>query len=233
MKDKNIEIAKKRGSRLRACRNKLKLTQSQLAEKLNISPNYLSMLERGERLIDKDLALEFAENLSINPLFLTCDSDNYTLQYYPSAETNINDSFTTRDNLIIKFLILSGIKIEFICFTCFRDEKEYKTLQYDQMINVSFSSPNCKVKLKDEIIEMYIESVVINSVKVSFGLFRFLINRVYNQILNVADNIQEIKEDYEMISAYDLAAQYQKPISSTDKAFENMMKDLSNKGLLM
>lgn len=233
MKNKNIEIAKKRGARLRSCRNKLRLTQSQLAEKLNISPNYLSMLERGERLIDKDLAFEFAKNIGINPFFLTCDSDNYTLQDYPSAETYINDSFTTRDNLIISFLVLSGIKIEFICFTCFRDEIEYKTLQYDQMLNVSFSSPNCKVKLNDEIMEMYIESVVINSVKVSFGLFRFLINRVYDQILNIADNIQEIKKDYEMISSYDLAAQHQKPVLSTDKEIENMMKDLSEKGLLM
>ena len=55
------------GLRIRELRKKSKLTQSELAEKIGLSTNFIGMVERGERntSIDKIFKLSRAFNLSL------------------------------------------------------------------------------------------------------------------------------------------------------------------------
>ncbi|MDR3332127.1 MAG: helix-turn-helix domain-containing protein [Synergistaceae bacterium] len=57
---KNIEIARKR---IRELRKSQRLTQKQLAEKVSLSPNYLSQIESGARGISVPLLESIAEAL--------------------------------------------------------------------------------------------------------------------------------------------------------------------------
>lgn len=48
---------------IRAIRKRFRITQTQLASHLGITQSYLSMLERGERRIDLDMAVKIAAAL--------------------------------------------------------------------------------------------------------------------------------------------------------------------------
>ncbi len=59
--------------RVRELRKKSKLTQSELAEKIGLSTNFIGMVERGERntSVDKIFKLSRAFNLSLAEFFKT------------------------------------------------------------------------------------------------------------------------------------------------------------------
>ena len=61
------------GLRVRELRKKSKLTQSELAEKIGLSTNFIGMVERGERntSVDKIFKLSHAFNLSLAEFFKT------------------------------------------------------------------------------------------------------------------------------------------------------------------
>ena len=61
------------GLRIRELRKKSKLTQSELAEKIGLSTNFIGMVERGERntSVDKIFKLSRAFNLSLDEFFKT------------------------------------------------------------------------------------------------------------------------------------------------------------------
>ena len=61
------------GLRIRELRKKSKLTQSELAEKIGLSTNFIGMVERGERntSVDKIFKLSLAFNLSLAEFFKT------------------------------------------------------------------------------------------------------------------------------------------------------------------
>ena len=61
------------GLRIRELRKKSKLTQSELAEKIGLSTNFIGMVERGERntSVDKIFKLSRAFNLSLAEFFKT------------------------------------------------------------------------------------------------------------------------------------------------------------------
>ena len=61
------------GDRLRELRLENNLTQQQLAEKINLSTNFIGMVERGERntSIDKVFKLARVLNLSLKDFFKT------------------------------------------------------------------------------------------------------------------------------------------------------------------
>ncbi len=75
--DRNSEEAKKNlkifGSRIQELRKKNNLTQSELAEKIGLSTNFIGMVERGERntSIDKIFKLAKAFNISLAQFFET------------------------------------------------------------------------------------------------------------------------------------------------------------------
>ena len=75
--DRNSEEAKKNlktfGSRIQELRKKNNLTQSELAEKIGLSTNFIVMVERGERntSVDKIFKLAKAFNISLAQFFET------------------------------------------------------------------------------------------------------------------------------------------------------------------
>lgn len=75
--DRNSEETKKNlknfGSRIQELRRKNNLTQSELAEKIELSTNFIGMVERGERntSVDKIFKLAKAFNISLAQFFET------------------------------------------------------------------------------------------------------------------------------------------------------------------
>lgn len=75
--DRNSEETKKNlknfGSRIQELRKKNNLTQSELAEKVGLSTNFIGMVERGERntSVDKIFKLAKAFNISLAQIFET------------------------------------------------------------------------------------------------------------------------------------------------------------------
>ena len=75
--DRNSEETKKNlktfGSRIQELRKKNNLTQSELAEKIGLSTNFIGMVERGERntSVDKIFKLAKAFNMSLAQFFET------------------------------------------------------------------------------------------------------------------------------------------------------------------
>lgn len=75
--DRNSEETKKNlktfGSRIQELRKKNNLTQSELAEKIGLSTNFIGMVERGERntSVDKIFKLAKAFNISLSQFFET------------------------------------------------------------------------------------------------------------------------------------------------------------------
>ena len=75
--DRNSEETKKNlktfGSRIQELRKKNNLTQSELAEKIGLSTNFIGMVERGERntSVDKISKLAKAFNISLAQFFET------------------------------------------------------------------------------------------------------------------------------------------------------------------
>lgn len=75
--DRNSEEIKKNlkifGSRIQELRKKNNLTQSELAEKIGLSTNFIGMVERGERntSVDKIFKLAKAFNISLAQFFET------------------------------------------------------------------------------------------------------------------------------------------------------------------
>lgn len=75
--DRDSEETKKNlknfGSRIQELRKKNNLTQSELAEKIGLSTNFIGMVERGERntSVDKIFKLAKAFNISLAQFFET------------------------------------------------------------------------------------------------------------------------------------------------------------------
>lgn len=75
--DRNSEETKRNlkifGSRIQELRKKNNLTQSELAEKIGLSTNFIGMVERGERntSVDKIFKLAKAFNISLAQFFET------------------------------------------------------------------------------------------------------------------------------------------------------------------
>lgn len=62
------------GKKIREQRNKLKITQEQLAEMCNISPSYIGHIERGSRSLSVNTAVQLCSVLGIGLDFLFLDS---------------------------------------------------------------------------------------------------------------------------------------------------------------
>ena len=55
------------GANIKARRNELKLTQEQLAENLEVSPQYISLIENGKTGFSINLLFDIARELDISP----------------------------------------------------------------------------------------------------------------------------------------------------------------------
>ena len=63
------------GPKIKVFRRQLGMQANKLAEKLNISPSYLTLIEGGKRKIDADLLLRICQELTIDVSDLTNKSD--------------------------------------------------------------------------------------------------------------------------------------------------------------
>ena len=77
---------KKLGERIRSERKHLNLTQSQLAEAIDISDTYMGAIERGERGLSLDTLVMLATRLGVTVDFLLSDSVSAT-------DSNIMEQF--------------------------------------------------------------------------------------------------------------------------------------------
>ena len=65
---------KRLGARIREERLKLKLTQAQLAEAIDISDTYMGAIERGERSLTLDTLVRLVNRLGVSVDYLLSDS---------------------------------------------------------------------------------------------------------------------------------------------------------------
>lgn len=65
---------KRLGNRIREERKRLKLTQAQLAEDIDISDTYMGAIERGERSLTLDTLVRLVNRLGITVDYLLADS---------------------------------------------------------------------------------------------------------------------------------------------------------------
>lgn len=77
---------KRLGQRIRAERQKLRLTQAQLAEAVDISDTYMGSIERGERSLTLDTLVRLVNRLGVTVDYLLADSVS-------DSDSNIMEQF--------------------------------------------------------------------------------------------------------------------------------------------
>lgn len=77
---------KRLGKRIREKRQRLNLTQAQLAEEINISDTYMGAIERGERSLTLDTLVRLANRLGVTVDYLLSD-------YVSDTDSNIVEQF--------------------------------------------------------------------------------------------------------------------------------------------
>ncbi|MCL2127020.1 MAG: helix-turn-helix domain-containing protein [Treponema sp.] len=84
------------GSNVRYYRKKQRLTQEQLAEKLEISTKHLSTIETGTNFVSADLLEKMAQQLfvSASALFYTAEEVSADDSYFGQIDRIIDDEFS-------------------------------------------------------------------------------------------------------------------------------------------
>ena len=208
--NKDSNSNKKRGNRLKECREYRNLTQEKIAELANVSVNYISMLENGKRKITWDKAVSYGNILKTNPSFIMCESDIIE----PDTTYNIldADSFGRSDLLLLNLLIAIGYDIIFSVIKIYDKEeqpkeKEWKGNSYldydsikhkvkiDSLAKFSFSDYHCLMKENDILSEGIITDVSINDTTMTYGEFCYFVNRLYDYIHFMFNHISEAHSD--------------------------------------
>lgn len=112
------------GKFIAKCRKEKKLTQAQLAEKLNITDRAVSKWETGKSMPDSSIMLELCEILGITVNELLSGEEIDMESYEKKADENLislkrKDENNVKKNVIISILysaaLLTGIMVCFIC----------------------------------------------------------------------------------------------------------------------
>ena len=212
MKSENTDdnSNKKRGSRLRECREYRNLTQEALSELVNVSTNYVSMLERGERPIDWDKAVKFSEALNVSPAFIMCETDIISIG---SRQTTLDlDTFGVSDLLFVKFLIAAGHDIIFHVVNLYdgkqpskmealgRTWDNWRSLHIDTTLDnlreFCLSDAHCKLQAGETLSEVIIHEVTLDGHTMTFGRFVYTVNRLYDYIHFTLESIKSFEDDY-------------------------------------
>ena len=201
MQEYRKEVNKEKGRRLRECRKLRNMTQAALAEVLERTDKYISMVETGDRDLHRNLAHAVSSILNVPEAYLLCETDSIL-----HTNTLLHaDSYAISDDLLLRFLGRIGYTIEFYAireFTGTYDEDgnlALVTLKPDQLIDFCFSSPLCKYESDEGIINITILDVSINNYRLPFATFIFIINRLYDFIRFTFDSINSFVNDYAML----------------------------------
>ena len=106
----DAELNKKRGQRLKECREAARMTQEILADITNYSVQTVSYIENGKRGMSKESAYTFSKYLNVRMEYLLCDDDFKTVEdiYYDAVafeklEKNLGDTVTENGYLIAEW----------------------------------------------------------------------------------------------------------------------------------
>lgn len=211
----DIDINKKRGLRLKQCREAKKLSQQKFAEIVNCSTNYISMLERGERPIDWDKAHEYAKQLEVSPDFLMCKTD-IAKGYSKYIPVDLN-TYGVIDLAFLQFLLAAGHSLSFNVVRLRGEPFKEKTVKFcenkhtvidwgkmeevvslDQLKDICLSNPRCILQEGEAFSEVIIRGVTLNNNRLSYGEFVYTINRLYDYINFTLESIERFRSDYKM-----------------------------------
>lgn len=207
----NKELNKKRGKRLRECRELRNYTQDALGSEIYLSGKYISMLENGYRPLDWNKAHLIADILNVNASYLMCKTDLLSCISRPVLDS---DTFGCSDKYLLNFLISIGYVLEFYIVNLHDGKKpeiknipsgeryDYSSLQIpvglDALSAFSLSDIHCRAIIDDEEIEAVIVAISINGYKLNYGKFCFWINRLYDYIYFAVDSLKEWNNDWAM-----------------------------------
>lgn len=215
------------GRRLYSCIKKKGLKEGTFAEKVNYTEKYISDLVVGRKKIDWNKAVLFADILDVNPAYIMCETDiiRKGKEYIP---TDLQ-SFGAQDNLFLQFLMAAGHSIVFHVVKLYdgklpdikkinskafgkRTITDWKSLQIDvelsDLQNMCLSDPRCKYIDGDYTSEVIIQDVSFNGIRLSFGRFVFIINRLYDYMQFTLANIKEFMDDLDyLLSGTDISVQ--------------------------
>lgn len=108
-KDYNKEV----GKRVKSVRDYARKTQSELAEMLDFSDNYISMIERGGRSLSREAAQTIAEKCGVREEYLLCVDPYMTrAQYEAATEAQYEGGFNNFLELIAKRCSFSPLERE-------------------------------------------------------------------------------------------------------------------------
>ncbi len=93
------------GKRMKKSRNNANLTQEQLAEKVNISTNYLSSIERGDKIprLETFVKIANALNVSADELLMDVIRKDRAVKYTQLCETLL--TLTVEESQLINTII--------------------------------------------------------------------------------------------------------------------------------
>jgi transcriptional regulator with XRE-family HTH domain len=97
------------GKRIREERLKLKLTQEQLAESIDVSNSYVGQIERGERSVTLDTLVRIVNRLGVTVDYLLKESIDLEDSNFQNQLKQIFDGRTTAD----KQMALDVLKVMF------------------------------------------------------------------------------------------------------------------------
>lgn len=90
-------IDKRFGKRVKACREQLGLTQEQLAEKIGLTPNYISTVERGTAFLRYDKLIAIINGLEVSADALFCDVVEHGTEYKASQLSRLLEGVSSEE----------------------------------------------------------------------------------------------------------------------------------------
>lgn len=206
-------IDKKRGTRLKECREYRHLTQQELARVVNYEPHYICMLEKGDRSINNKIASRIGAAVNVNPAYIMLESDIINLNTKSSFRTLPLDQ--SPDYFLLKALCGYGYEIFFMAVTYDQREKETDNepikVAMDDLISFSLNDSHCIIKCEGdtEVHEAIITHVFIDGESYDFHELSHRLNWLKSNIGYAFKKLPISGSEKEMINGAKLADQYE------------------------
>lgn len=106
------------GRRIKNARNEQKLTQEELADKIDVSVAFMSRVERGNSKINLKRLTQIAETLNVSPGYLLTGSNTASKDYLREDFRQVLDKCTPEQQRLIYEIS------ELVCKTNLEDEED-------------------------------------------------------------------------------------------------------------